>query len=144
MAGKDKNRSVELEKDKLLVNEEAVAPADDEQTPASARNIARPATSLPTHVQKKLSKMTVTLLADITSVSNLDQIDKINKLDSQTRTPILSVILAIVAKSGGQIQLDELAALVPKHWNRPLPASPYTLEEFIYMIVRNSDSLRVS
>ncbi len=112
---------------------------------ASAKNIAKPGTALPVFPYKKLSKVTVSYLGDPAGAPDIDDLDKINKAsDGETRTPLHTVILALVAKAGGKIQLDDLASQVPKHWNRPLPGAPYTLEEFVYMIVGNSDNLRVS
>ncbi|AFM23997.1 hypothetical protein [Desulfomonile tiedjei] len=111
---------------------------------ASAKDIPRPTTTLTTHVKGKVGKMTVSLLADASSVLSLEEVDRINQSPGEARTPVLSVIQALLAKSGGTMQIESLVPEVKKHWNRLFPTSPYSPEEFIYIIVRNSDNLRVS
>jgi len=128
-------------------------PATDEGTdlaeyePASARNIPRPHTSLTAAAKKDIGKLTVTLLGDISSAPVLAEVEKFNKKgegEGEGRTPLMAVIQAVLAKSGGSMQLGELATQIRKYWHRPFPTSPYTDEELIYIIVRNSDSIRVS
>jgi|GEM_PF-919930 len=111
---------------------------------ASAKHIPRPTTSLAAPPRGHVAKVTVSLLGDVASVPSLEDVVKINtKAGSKGRTPIMTVIQAVLAKSGGTMALAELAAKVRENLNRPFPASPYTPEEFIYVMVRNCDNLRI-
>jgi hypothetical protein len=56
---------------------------------------------------------------------------------------LITVIQAVLAKAGGTMNLEDLTAQTLKHWNRPLPTSPYTPEQFIYVMARNSDNIRI-
>jgi hypothetical protein len=112
---------------------------------ASARNIPRPPTALAVPPRGNVSGFTVSLLGDIEFAPLLNEVERINKApEGQGRTPLMTVIQAILGKEGGSLSLGDLVAKVRKYWNRPFPASPYTDEEFIYIIVRNSESTRVS
>ncbi len=129
---------------------DVIAPEADEtedlEAPelASARNIPRPRTSLTSAFQGDISKVTVSLLGDLASAPSLADVEKLNKKgDVEIRTPLMTVIQAVLAKAGGSMQLADLAAQSRKYWNRPFPTVPYTDEEFIYIILRNSDSVRV-
>ncbi|HMK37649.1 MAG TPA: hypothetical protein VK463_21430 [Desulfomonilaceae bacterium] len=150
MAAKDKTKQgvpeIHPDLEKAGEKNEHENAGDIESLPlATARAIPRPRTSLAVPPTGKMGKLTVSLLGTISSVPTLEDVEKVNKAPgSQARTPLMTVIAAIVAKSGGSMPLEDLCAQIPKYWNRPLPATPYTLEEFVYVIVRNSDGLRIS
>jgi|WetSurMetagenome_2_1015567.scaffolds.fasta_scaffold309320_1 hypothetical protein len=126
--------------------EQNIEESDFESLPlASAKSIARPKTSLPVRPSGKIGKMRVSILNDPSSVPSLDEIDRINKsAEAPARTPLMTVIMAIIAHMGGNASIEEIAGRIKKHWNRQLPSTPYTLEEFVFLVVRSSDSLRLS
>ncbi|MBI5250270.1 MAG: hypothetical protein HY912_12315 [Desulfomonile tiedjei] len=119
---------------------------DDEEAEvviATARNMPRPSTCLPAPPMGKVGKCTVSLLGDISAVTSIEEVEKTNK-SGQARTPVITVIQAVLARAGGSMLLEELAPEVQKYWNRPFPTSPYSTEEFIYIIARHSDNIRTS
>jgi hypothetical protein len=149
MAGKSKAREAVVPKaiQKAEPEDLAQGELDEEQLgePASARNIAGPATSLAAPPKENVGKLIVELLVDPLSAPTLEELEKITKRpESQGRAPLMTVIQAVLRQHGGAMPMDELAAQVKKHWNRTLPASPYTLEEFMYVVLKNADSVRVS
>ena len=151
MAAKDKTKGRVAKTQAETAVSEKIAPEVEEAAdveapePASARNIPKPRTSLAAPIKGDIRKLTVSLLGDLGSSPVLAEVEKLNKKgDVESRTPLMTVIQAVLAKSGGSMQLAELAAQTRKYWNRPFPAVPYTDEELIYIIVRNSDSVRVS
>jgi len=112
---------------------------------ASAKSIPRPGTAMAAPPKGLIGKARVSLLGDIEFAPTLEEVQKLNKETSgEARTPLMTVILAILAKHGGTMAVEDLAGQVAKYWNRPFPSSPYNTEEFIYIIVRNSESVRVS
>ncbi len=112
---------------------------------ASAKDLPRPRTSLGVSVKKDISKLTVSLLGDVGSAPALGDVEKVNKKgEGEGRTPLMTVIQAVLAKGHGSMPLGELTAQTRKYWHRPFPTSPYTDEELVYLLVRNSDSVRVS
>jgi hypothetical protein len=145
MPVKDKVEELQKKFDKEDDDEFQVS-EDEAVTPASAKNIPRPATVLPAGSAKKVGKMTVSLLGQTTSpYLSLEEIEKLNQTaGADARTPLLTIIIALVNKAGGRTTVEEIAAEAGKYWNRSFPAGPYTPEEFIYMMARNSDYLRVS
>lgn len=113
--------------------------------PASARNMPRPHTSLGARVKEDIGKLTVSLLGDVGTAPALADVEKFNKRgEGESRTPLMTVVQAVLAKAGGSMQLGELTAQTRKCWHRPLPTTPYTEEELIYLLLRSSDSVRVS
>jgi hypothetical protein len=147
MPGRDKKDSTASESAAKLSTSEPIMDGFDDidaLPAASAINISRPKTNLAVPATSKLGKHVVSLLIESSSIPSLDELDRVNRAESGANTPLMSVILAIIAKAGGSITIEELAPQVKKAWNRQLPSSPYNLEEFIYLIVRNSDSLRVT
>ncbi len=148
MAGKEKSREPMNQAKPVSELPETEQSVDEEQETgivASARNIPQPTTTLPLFPSKKVGKMLISYLGDLSSAPSLAEVEKLNKsADGKPRTPFTTVLLAIVASAGGEMSLEDLAAQVGKYWNRQLPGSPYTLEEFVYMVARNSDNLRVS
>jgi hypothetical protein len=112
--------------------------------PASARNIPRPHTSLGVPVEKDIAKLTVSLLGDVGSAPTLGDVEKLSKSgQGESRPPLMTVVQAVLAKANGSMQLGELAAQTRKYWQRPFPTSPYTDEELIYLLVKNTYNLRV-
>jgi len=112
--------------------------------PASARNMPRSQSSLGARVKKDIGKLTVSLLGDVGTAPTLGDVEKFNKRgEGESRTPLMTVVQAVLAKAGGSMQLGELATQTRKYWHRPFPTSPYTEEELIYLLLRNSDSVRV-
>jgi hypothetical protein len=145
MAHKDKpegNSTVDLGREDAELTE---TQDQVEAQPASARNMPRPLTVLPAAPEKKVGTCTIVLLGDPSLYPSLDEVERFNKSgDSDARTPLSAVITALVKKAGGTITIEDLTQQVAKYWDRPFPSSPYTLEEFLYMIARNSDNMRVS
>ncbi len=123
-----------------------VEPEDSRQYEvASAKSIPRPGTAMATPPKGLIGKARVSLLGDVELAPTLEEVQKINKeAPGNARTPLMTVIHAILAKHGGTMALEDLVGQVPKYWNRPFPSSPYNTEEFIYILVRNSESVRVS
>ncbi len=124
-------------------------PAESEESRqyevASAKSIPRPGTAMASPPKGLIGKVKVSLLGDMELAPTLEEIQKINKeTPGDARTPLMAVIHGILAKHGGTMALEELAGQVGKYWNRPFPSSPYNTQEFIYILVRNSDSVRVS
>jgi len=151
MAGKKKTVT-DSKKKRAAVVAEAVKPIPEPEVeeveayePASAKDIPRPATTLASPPRTKIGKLRISLLGDPASAPPLEDIAKLNQEPvSHGRTPLITVIQAVLAKAGGTMNLEDLAAQALKHWNRPLPASPYTPEQFIYVMARNSDNIKVS
>jgi hypothetical protein len=113
--------------------------------PASARNMPKPQSSLGPRVKKDIGKFTVSLLGDVGTAPTLAEVEKFNKKgEGESRTPLMTVVQAVLAKAGGSMQLGDLATQTRKYWNRPFPTSPYTEEEIIYLMLRSSDGVRVS
>ena len=112
--------------------------------PASARNMPRSQSSLGARVKKDIGKLTVSLLGDVGTAPTLGDVEKFNKRgEGESRTPLMTVVQAVLAKAGGSMQLGDLATQTRKYWHRPFPTSPYTEEELIYLLLRSSDSVRV-
>lgn len=112
--------------------------------PASAKNIPKPPTSLGVQVKKDMAKLTVSLLGDVGSAPALADVEKFNKKgEGEGRTPLMTVIQAVLAKAHGSMQLGELTVQTRKYWQRPFPTSPYTDEELIYLLVKSADNVRV-
>lgn len=124
--------------------EESRMPVVERYEPASAKDIPSAGTSLAARPRGKVGGVKVVLLADASSVTPLEEVAKINETDrGGARTPLMTVIHAVLAAHGGAMIVAELASEVRKYWNRPLPSSPYSPEEFIYVVTTNSDDLRV-
>jgi hypothetical protein len=130
------------------LEEKLPAPVESDESQyvvASAKSIPRPGTSMASPPKGSISNVKVSLLADLEDVPALEEVQRVNKEGSgDARTPMMTVIHAILAKHGGTMKLEELAGQVVKYWNRNFPSSPYNTEEFIYIMVRNSHNIRVS
>jgi hypothetical protein len=112
---------------------------------ATARSIPRPATSLGSRLKGDVGKVTVTLLGDSGSFPALEDVQKINgRADTKVRTPVMTVIQAVLAEGSGTMKVADLAEKVRVHWNRPFPSTPYTPQEFVYLMVRNANNMSVS
>jgi hypothetical protein len=140
----------------LMTGSDTAAPApvavteqdEDDATPyepASARSIRRSTTVLQYRQTADVARLTVSLLGDRAFVPSLDDVDKVNAVSSAAvRTPLMTVVLAVLGKHGGSLTVDKLTDEVQKHWNRPFPPSPYTPMEFMYLTVRNAHDVVVS
>lgn len=111
---------------------------------ASAKGMPKPNTTLASPPAGDVRQLTVSIVGDIRRAPELDEVDQINRAaHGHTRTPLMTVIEAILARHGGSLKLDELTELVGRHWNRPFPSSPFSKEEFLYCVVSSSDRVRV-
>jgi len=149
MSGKDKARKPAETKisPPPSAGDEPAEEMNEEQSAelASAANIPRPATSLAAPPKHEIGRLSVALLVDPMTVPSLEDLEKAHKTsETQSRVPLMTVIHGVLKESGGSMTLASLAAQVKEHWHRPLPASPYSLEEFVYVVVRNADTVRVS
>ncbi len=123
---------------------EALAEHEGKVRPASAKDIRPPSTVLETHFQGDIEELLVSYMGDPSGAPDLEEVARLNReARGDFRTPLMTVIEAIVGSRGGEIKLGELAELVPEYWNRPFPASPYAPEEFIYTVVIHSDRMRI-
>jgi len=112
---------------------------------ASAKSVPRPSTILAAPPKGEVGRITVSIVGDGSHALELDEVDGINSsAGTRGRTPLMTVIEAVLASHGGSLTLAELTEQVGKHWNRPFPASPYSKEEFIYVVASNSDRVRVN
>lgn len=131
-----------------LESEEAAVAANDSSEvglPASAKGIPRPSSSLAAPLGTQVGSLKVSLLADPEIVPSLEEVERINTTSgSDVRTPLLAVVQAVLVNTGGAMSIADLAPKVRKYWNRPFPAGPYSGEEFIYLMIANSDHLRVT
>jgi hypothetical protein len=151
MAGREKKTTgvddsglaaAEMEQMDSVVHE---SEAIEQEVVASAKSIPRPGTAMASPPKGQIGKVTVTLLGDLASAPILEEVEKVNKESTGTaRTPLMTVIQGILAKNGGTMLLEDLAGQVGRVWNRTFPASPYNPQEFVYIMVQNSDSIRVS
>ncbi len=112
--------------------------------PVTAKNLPAPSTRLAVPPRGELGAMTVSLGREEEAPLTLEEVQAINN-DSQSisRTPLMTLIQALLADNGGPMRVDELTQKVVENWNRPFPTSPYTNEELIYVIAYTSDELRI-
>ncbi|MFC1835292.1 hypothetical protein ACFL2Q_11245 [Thermodesulfobacteriota bacterium] len=112
---------------------------------ASAKDFPRPATNLINAPRGPVDDLVLSLAPNVLPGPGLEKIQEINtKPNSQTRTPLMTVIQAIIRSHGGSTRLSQLCDEVDQHWNRLFPTTPYSKEEFIYIMVESSDSVRIS
>lgn len=111
--------------------------------PASAKNMPKTATNLAALPKKEISLLEVSLVGDVSRAPDLDEVENLNR-SGKGRSPMMTVIEAVVARNGGTIRLDDLAEQVEKYWNRPFPTSPYTKVELVSLVIGNSDKVRIS
>jgi len=121
---------------------------DQEREPlpgiVSAKNIPRPSTALPIRGKSGLSQFRVSYLGDAENIPTLSEVAKINSDNrSDARTPLVTVTHAILVTHGGTLSIAELVREVRKYWNRNFPTSPYTEEEFLYLVLRGCPDVRI-
>ncbi|MEJ2718780.1 MAG: hypothetical protein P8182_16905 [Deltaproteobacteria bacterium] len=118
---------------------------DEEREPlVSAKDLPAPATILAIPPKEEIDKLTISLSGDLTEAPSIEEVRQINEdLSSESRTPLMAVIESVLAENGGTLPLSDLSSLVGQYWNRQFPSSPYSQEEFIYILALNSDKLRV-
>lgn len=110
----------------------------------TAKNMPRPATALPIRGKSGLSQFRVTFLGDPENIPTLTEIAKINSdTRSEVRTPLMTVIHAILATQGGTLSVGELVKEVRRYWNRSFPTSPYSEEEFLYLVLKNAPNMKI-
>ncbi len=111
----------------------------------SAKSIPRPSTALPVKGKSGVGQFRVTYLGEAENIPTLSEVAKINSdTRSEARTPLMTVTQAILITHGGTLSIAELVKEVRKYWNRPFPTSPYTEEEFLYLVLRNSPDVRIA
>jgi hypothetical protein len=118
--------------------------SEEGRRPASARFLSRPATALPIAGVGDITGLKASLVGE-TPGPTLEEIRRVNQEQGgDSRTPLMTVIQAIIRDRGGSMPLADLCSAVTEHWNRPFPASPYSPEEFIYVMARNSDHILIT
>jgi hypothetical protein len=118
---------------------------EEERPPlVSAKDLPRPSTTLAIPPKGEIDRLTIFLSGDLEEAPSLEEVRQINEDRSrESRTPLMTVIESILADNGGKLSLPDLSNLTGQHWNRPFPSSPYSQEQFIYIMAMNSDNLRV-
>ena len=119
--------------------------AEEESTPeVSAKSIPKPSTLLSVVPKGDVAHHRVTLVEELETAPLMEEVRRINEDQaSESRTPLMTVIEAVLADGGGTMSVNELASQVKELWNRPFPTSPYSEEEFLFVVASNSDKLRV-
>ncbi len=119
--------------------------AEEECPPeVSAKNIPKPSTLLFVVPKGEVGHHRVTLVDELEAAPLVEEVRRINQEEeSERRTPLMTVIEAVLADGGGTMRVNELTPQVKVLWNRPFPTSPYSEEEFIFVVASNSDKLRV-
>jgi hypothetical protein len=114
---------------------------EEETVVATAKDIPPPSKRLAAPPKGPLGNLKISLLKDAPAGLSLEEIKKMSS-SGETRPPVLSIIEAVLADAGGAMELKKLCAEVEKYWNRPFPSTPYTKEEFLYVLVSKSDNVR--
>jgi hypothetical protein len=110
----------------------------------TAKDLPQPSTALDSPRKRALDKIRVSLAAELPPISSMSEIEEINgRNDYDSRTPLTTVLLSALEDAGGTMKLTELAEKAARLWNRPFPSSPYTREEFIYLVIRSSDYILI-
>jgi hypothetical protein len=119
--------------------------AEEESPPeVSAKSIPKPSTLLSVVPARDVGHHRVTLVDELEAAPLLEEVRRINEDEaSESRTPLMTVIEAVLADGGGTMSVNQLASQVKELWNRPFPTSPYSEEEFLFVLASNSDKLRV-
>jgi N-acetyl-beta-hexosaminidase len=127
-------------------DEEAEA-TDQDASPrlgAVSLGVKPPDTVLPMALKKDVGDLTVALIGLAVDAPDLEEVVKINsREDGGAKTPLMTVIKAMLKRNGNRMKIKELARGAEENWRRPFPTSPYGREEFIFMMTRNSDSLKI-
>lgn len=110
----------------------------------SAKDLPGPETLLDSRPDSQVGNLKVSLIPSEVALPTLEEVEAINQNpDVAARTPLMTVVLAVLQNAGGTMKIKELVEKVALHWNRPFPTSPYTPEEVVYMVTRNSDHVRI-
>jgi hypothetical protein len=119
--------------------------AEEEFPPeVSAKSIPKPSTLLSVVPKGDVGDHRVTLVDELETAPLVEEVRRINQEQtSESRTPLMTVIEALLADGGGTMSVSELASQVKELWNRPFPTSPYSEQEFLFVVASNSDRLRV-
>ena len=118
-------------------------PLDEEEPLVSAKDIPRPQTMVDAAPKGNVGDIKVFLAGERVGGPSLEEIERTNSNnDTDMRTPLMAVILGILQHKGKAMTLEDLAAEVARYWNRTFPTSPYSPEEFLFVMVRNSDHVR--
>ncbi|GEM_PF-821963 len=149
--GKKSKPASEEELDQAAKAEEAAGEAeptraeDQEEEPmVSAIDMPGPETMVDAAPKGNIGGLKVSLAGERAGGPTLEDIQRINAdTETDTRTPLMTVVLGILQHQGGAMTVNDLAAEVARYWNRPWPMSPYTPEELIFVVVRNSDHVRI-
>jgi hypothetical protein len=120
---------------------------DEDDVPMAAESslgVDPPATVLPVILGEDVGGLVVALIGSAPDTPDLEEVIKMNSQESsKTKTPLMTVIKAVLRGNGGRMAIKDLAEAAQRSWMRPFPTSPYTREEFIFMMTRNSDSLKI-
>jgi hypothetical protein len=116
------------------------------QPQALAKQLPRPTATLGSLAfSGPIEDLTVSLIGDPALAPGIENIQGINEQsETECRAPLSSALAAILRKEGGSMRLADLAAEVSELWNRPFPSSFYSKEEFVYLVVKDNDHMRVS
>lgn len=119
-------------------------PDEQDSMEASAMNIPRPRTALSSPPDGEVGGLEVSLLHETITGPALREVERMNQGDVDgPRTPLMTVIEAVLMEKGATMTVKELTEEVVRYWNRPFPTSPYTPEEFVYVVIRDSDHVKV-
>ncbi|MBM4326738.1 MAG: hypothetical protein FJ118_06200 [Deltaproteobacteria bacterium] len=110
---------------------------EEEAVIATAKDIPPPSSRLGAPPKGPLGSLKIALLKDAPAGLSLEEIKKMTG-PGATRPPVMSIIEAVLADAGGAMELKKLCVEVEKYWNRPFPSTPYTKEEFLYILVSKS------
>jgi hypothetical protein len=123
---------------------------EDEQQPDStdnqdapivtAKDLKAPATVLASAPPGDVGNLTVSLLESLSPGLSLEEVNAINAKEGvDARTPVMAVIEAVLAANGGKMTVTSLTEEVAKYWRKPFPTTPYSTDEFVFLVVRDSD-----
>lgn len=123
---------------------EEVEEMDDREDADSDFWVDPPVTVLPVILSEDVGGLIVSLIGSPSDTPDLQEVNRVNVQEgAATKTPLMTVIKAVLRARGGRMSVRELADETSKNWGRPFPSSPYTPEEFMFMMTRNSDSLKI-
>ena len=118
---------------------------DQDEDYVSARDLKPPATVLASAPPGDVGNLSVALLESLSPGLSLDEVNAINAKEGvDTRTPVMAVIEAVLAANGGKMTVNSLTEEVSKYWHKPFPTTPYSTDEFVYLVVRDSDRFVIS
>ena len=118
---------------------------DQEEDIVTARDLKAPTTVLASPHVVDVGNLTVELLKTLSPGMSLDEVNTINaQAGVDTRTPVMTVIEAVLAANDGKMKVKSLTEEVTKYWHKPFPTTPYSDDEFVYLIVKDSDRFIIS